>query len=559
MKKRKILVTSALPYANGPIHVGHIAGAYLPADIYVRYQRLKGNEVIYICGTDEHGVPITLTAEKEKKSPQEIVDKFYENIKNSFEGLGISFDNFSRTSLPIHYSTSQEFFLNLYHKGYVETRIIKQHYCPYCSRFLPDRYVTGDCPNCGIQARGDQCEGCGTWLEPIQLNNVRCMICQGEPEIRETKHWFFKLSSFQKKLEEWIYSQKDWKDNVINYSRGWLEKRLEDRPITRDMEWGVPVPLEEAKGKVLYVWFDAPIGYISSTKEWAQKIGQPDKWKYYWMDANTELIHFIGKDNIIFHALLFPAMMMGHENLVLPSQIPANEFLNIEGQKISTSRNWAVWIPDYLEKFPPDPLRYYIALNAPETRDCDFTWKDFQAKNNSELADILGNFIHRVIVFTHKYFQGKLPAAIKITPREETMLSRVAQFPEQVGNLLERFQLKAATREFMNLAREGNRYFDECAPWVTRKQDKEQCATTINVCLRLIATLAVIMHPFMPFTADKTCKMLNMEKLLTEISWDNAGKIALPTGHPLGRPEVLFNKIEDSMIEEEIEKLGQPA
>ncbi|MCK4966121.1 methionine--tRNA ligase, partial [bacterium] len=480
MKKERYLVTSALPYANGPIHLGHIAGAYLPADIFVRYQRMKKQDVIFICGTDEHGVPITITAKNENSTPQQVVDKYYKIQKTSFEQLGISFDNFSRTSYKLHYETSQEIFLTLYKKNYLAEKKIKQFYCTHDKMFLSDRYVEGICPHCQTPgARGDQCEACGKWIEQTTLTEPQCKLCGNAPEIRETKHWFFKFGEFQDKLKKWINAKKDWKENVINFCNGWFNEGLQDRAVTRDLDWGIPVPLDEAKGKVLYVWFDAPIGYISSTKEWAQKKGDPDLWKKYWMNENTKLIHFIGKDNIVFHAIFFPAMLMGCGDYVIPENVPANEFLNIEGSKLSTSKNYAVWLNDYLDKFPPDPLRYCLSTILPESKDSDFSWKTLQARNNYELADILGNFINRTFIFAQKYFDNKIPQPSELRQEDRAMLETCRKSYGTVGGYIEKYQMRNAVKEMMDVARAANKYFNDEGPWKTVKDDKERCAATI--------------------------------------------------------------------------------
>lgn len=548
----KILVTSALPYANGEIHLGHLAGAYLPADIYVRYQRLKGRDIIFICGSDEHGVPITVAAEKEKVSPQVIVDRYHNSIKKSFEQFGCSFDNYSRTSLPLHHKTAQEFFLKIYQKGYIYPKTISQFFCHKCNMFLADRYVTGICPHCNNdKARGDQCEICGRWLEPYQLKEPKCKTCGTTPEVRETTHYFFRLSQFQKTLEEWIRSQKHWKDNVKKFCEGWFAQGLEDRAITRDISWGVKVPLKEAENKVLYVWFDAPIGYISSTKEWAEKIGKPDLWKDYWLDSNTKLIHFIGKDNIVFHAIVWPAMLLAHGDYILPAEIPANEFLNLEGRKLSTSENWAVWLPDYLKEFEPDPLRYALAVNLPENRDVDFAWRDFLSRNNNELADILGNFVNRVTTFISKNYNGEIPLANELTESENELLIKIKETTEKVGSLIEIFQIKDAIRELMTLPSLGNRYFDYQAPWLRYKQNRIKCDTTINVCARIIASLSILLEPFLPFTAEKIKKLIRTDNK----NWDSA--INPQFSNTLGPISILFPKIEESIIIAQIEKLGK--
>jgi len=556
--EQKYLVTSALPYANGPIHLGHLAGAYLPADIYVRYLRLKGRDVVFICGSDEHGVPITITAEKEGVTPKEVVDRYYSLHKQVFEKMGIGFDNFSRTSLKLHHRTAQEFFLRLYRKGLLREKTIEQFYCPRCRRFLADRYVEGTCPFCEAKgARGDQCEACGKWLEPIQLVDPACIICGSTPVIQKTRHWFLPLGEFQDKIKRWLDTKTHWKPNVINFCYGWFKEGLEDRAVTRDLNWGVPVPLKDARGKVLYVWFDAPIGYISSTKEWAIKTGQPDRWKDYWLDPETKLVHFIGKDNIVFHAVVWPAILMGRGEYILPSEIPANEFLNIEGRKISTSKNYAVWLDEYLEKFPPDPLRYCLAANAPETKDADFSWRDFQARNNSELADIIGNFANRTLAFTERYFKSKVPSPEEYNGLDQEMINRLSQIPRTMGDCFEAFEVRRACREFMDLARFANKYFNDKEPWRTRREAPGVCRTTLYLCLEALRTLAIVMHPLMPFSAEKLWRMLNLEGKVEEQSWDKAGELSLRPNHRIGDPEILFPKIPDNMIEEEIEKLNR--
>ncbi|MFC1562990.1 methionine--tRNA ligase [candidate division KSB1 bacterium] len=556
MGKERYLVTSALPYANGPIHLGHLAGAYLPADIFVRYQRLKSRDILFICGTDEHGVPITITAEKEGVSPKDIVDKYYQIQKESFEKIGISFDNFSRTSYKLHHETSQDFFLNLYKKNYLTEKVIRQFYCTHCKRFLSDRYVEGICPHCKKPgARGDQCESCGKWLEQTKLIEPKCKICGNTPEIRKTKHWFLKFGEFQEKLKKWIDSKKDWKENVINFCNGWFKEGLQERAVTRDLEWGVPVPLDNADGKVLYVWFDAPLGYISSTKELSQKLGKPDLWKKYWLDKNTKLIHFIGKDNIVFHAIFFPAMLMGYGGYVLQDNVPANEFLNLEGNKLSTSKNYAVWLDDYLKKFSPDPLRYCLASILPETKDTDFSWKDFQARNNFELADIIGNFINRTLTFAERFFENKIPSPENLTETDKKMLETSHEAFKLISEYIEKYQIRNAVKELTNVARTANKYFNDEEPWKTVKENKNRCGTTIYVCIQVVGYLAELMNPFMPFSSEKIWKILNVNLKTKSLKWgDKIGDI-LPPSHTLGKPEILFRKIEDSEIEPEIEKL----
>jgi len=499
---KRILVTAALPYANGPIHLGHLAGAYLPADIYVRYQRLKGRDVLYICGSDEHGVPITITAEKEGITPQQVVDKYHYMNKESFERFGMSFDNYSRTSLPLHHQTAQEFFLELYKKGILKEKTTKQLYCEKDRMFLADRYVEGICPVCGSPgARGDQCEKCGSWLEQTDLIEPKCKICGSTPVIRDTSHWYLPLGEFQKKLEEWMGTKTDWKENVKHYVYSWFKEGLQDRAVTRDLHWGVKVPIPEAEGKVIYVWFDALLGYISSTKEWAQKIGQPEKWREYWQDPDTRLIHFIGKDNIVFHCIVFPAMLMAwnegrsDEIYVLPDNVPANEFLNLEGKKLSTSRNYAVWLNEYLEKFEPDPLRYALASILPETKDTDFSWKEFQARNNNELADILGNFVNRTLTFAKKNFDNRVPERFELEEIDKELIAKLKEHVDKIANNYENFRIRDGVFETMNLARFANKYFNDTEPWRMIKENPRRASTTINLCLQLVRALAILFAP----------------------------------------------------------------
>ncbi len=554
--EQKLLVTAALPYANGPLHVGHLAGAYIPADVFVRYQRLKGSNVLFICGSDEHGVPIKIRADREGITPQEVIDRYHGMMRKSFQGIGLGFDNYSRTSLPLHHKISQEFFLTLNRKGFVTEKSVQQYHCNTCGRFLPDRYIEGECPHCHQDgARGDQCESCGRWLEPEQLIDPKCKECGSCPEMQSTKHWYFRLSEFQGKLEEWQASKSDWKSNVREFCSGWFQEGLTDRPITRDIDWGVPVPLPDAEGKVLYVWFDAPIGYISSSVEWAQKQGQPELWREYWFDPNTRLIHFIGKDNIVFHAIVWPATLMAHGDFVLPDHIPANEFLNIEGEKLSTSRNWAVWVDEYLDVFPPDPLRYYLEANAPESKDADFGWKDFQAHNNNELADVLGNLINRCLSFTEKNFDNRVPPACKPEDADRAVLDAIAHSAQTIAAALESFQVRRAVNEMMDLARTGNKYFNDSAPWKALKTDRERCGTILNTTLQLLASLAVLMEPFLPFSAEKLWQMLNGSGSHREQCWNAIQDLRLADSHPLGKREILFEKIEDGIIEEQVAKL----
>jgi methionyl-tRNA synthetase len=558
---QKILVTAALPYANGPIHLGHLAGAYLPADIYVRYQRLKGRDVIYICGSDEHGVPITITAEKEGITPQQVVDKYHYMNKESFEKFGMSFDNYSRTSLPLHHQTAQEFFLELYKKGILKEKTTKQLYCENDKMFLADRYVEGICPVCGSPgARGDQCEKCGSWLEQTDLIEPKCKICGSTPIIKDTSHWYLPLGDFQKRLEEWISTKTHWKENVKQYVQSWFREGLQDRAVTRDLHWGVKVPIEGVQGKVIYVWFDALLGYISSTKEWAQKIGQPEKWREYWQNPETRLIHFIGKDNIVFHCIVFPAMLMAwndgrDDKFILPDNVPANEFLNLEGKKLSTSRNYAVWLNEYLEKFEPDPLRYALASILPETKDTDFSWREFQARNNNELADILGNFVNRTLTFAKKYFENKVPEIFELENIDNEMISKLKEYADKIAENYENFKIRDGVFETMNLARHANKYFNDTEPWRTIKENPRRASTTINICLQTVRALAILFEPVLPFSARKIWKMLNLNDDIVKSGWDSAYQLSLKPGHQLGEPEILFRKIEDSEIEEEIKKL----
>lgn len=556
----KILVTSALPYANGPIHLGHLAGAYLPADIFVRYQRLKGSEVVYICGSDEHGVPIMLRARDEGKSPQEIVDRYHAVIKKSFEKVGMSFDYYGRTSAPMHHQTSQDFFRRLDEKNEFVLKKEKHLYDPEAGMFLADRFVRGTCPKCGYEdAYGDQCENCGTSLSPNDLINPRSAITNAKPVLKETKHWYLSLEKYQPMLEKWIDAHGDWKPNALGQIRSWFKDGLRDRAMTRDLPWGVQIPEDvaekagiDAKGKVLYVWFDAPIGYISATREWAEQKGDPELWKKYWQEEDTRLIHFIGKDNIVFHCIIFPLMLKLHGEYVLPENVPANEFLNLEGGKLSTSRNYAVWLDDYLKKFDPDSLRYVLASIMPETRDSDFSWKDFQARHNNELADILGNFVNRTFTFAHKYFDGKVPLAGEYGDLDNELVNKLKQAPQASGNLINTHQYKNYVREVMDLARFANKYFNDKEPWKTRKENPADCATTIQLCLQTVASLSILLHPLIPFSAAKMRRLLNIGD---DLNWDDAGTLLLKHNHTVEKPQILFSKIEDSAIQPELDRL----
>lgn len=564
MDKEKIIVTSALPYANGPIHLGHLSGAYLPADIYVRYKRLLGSNIIFICGSDEHGVPITITADKEGITPKEVIDRFHNINKQAFEQFGMSFDIYSRTSLPIHHETSKEFFLNFYKQGILNEKKSLQFYDEKAKMFLPDRYVEGTCPNCGNeQARSDECENCGALYDPADLKNPKSKITGQTPVLKETSHYFFPLGKYQSRLEEYVAQMSKkygWKDNVLQYCRGWFKDGLQDRAITRDLDWGVQVPLDDAQGKVLYVWFEAVLGYISATKELSRIKGDENLWKKYWQDTNTKYVAFIGKDNIVFHTIIFPSMLMAwndanSDKYVLPQNVPANEFLNFEGKKFSKSRNWGIDVIDFLKLFPADPLRYCLAANLPENRDTDFYWKEFQSRNNGELADILGNFVNRTFTFVHKHFEGKVPEKGELKPIDQEILNLLSGYPKKVSDLFEKYKIKDGVAEIMNLARAGNKYFNDSEPWKSVKSDKEQCATTINLSLQIIYTLAELFYPVIPFSSEKLFKMLNA----APTDWFKSGEENLKAGHVLNKAEILFTKIEDGVIEKQMSQLGSTA
>ena len=554
-KYKRYTVTSALPYANGPIHIGHLAGVYVPADIYVRYLRSKGTEVLFIGGSDEHGVPITIKAQQQGISPQEIVDKYHTIIKKSFEDFGISFDVYSRTSAPIHHETASEFFTTLYKKGEFVEKTSMQYYDADNKQFLADRYITGICPRCSYEkAYGDQCENCGTSLSPAELINPRSSLTGNIPVQKETKHWYLPLDKYQDWLNEWIVKghKDDWKPNVYGQCKSWLDHGLQPRAVTRDLNWGVEVPLKDTEGKVLYVWFDAPIGYISATREWAEEHGKD--WKPWWKDEESRLIHFIGKDNIVFHCIIFPSMLKHEGSYILPDNVPAFEFLNLENDKISTSRNWAVWLHEYLEEFPgkQDVLRYTLTANAPETKDNDFTWKDFQAKNNSELLAIFGNFVNRTLVLTHKYFDGKVPEIDDLTNEDKKVAEEIRTFPSRIGGSLDAFRFRESQAEMMNLARLGNKYLTDSEPWKVFKDDPDRVKTILNISLQICANLAVLCEPFLPFTARKLTAMLNMDTL----HWNDAGNPEiLPAGHQLNKAEYLFERIDDKVIDTQVQKL----
>lgn len=552
---KRYTVTSALPYANGPIHIGHLAGVYVPADIFVRYLRLKGEEVIFIGGSDEHGVPITIKARQQGVAPQQIVDKYHEIIKRSFKDFGISFNVYSRTSAPVHHETAAEFFKTLYDKGEFLEKSSEHYYDEEAGHFLADRYITGTCPHCGFEkAYGDQCENCGTSLSPADLIEPKSALSGNKPVLKETKHWYLPLDKYEDWLREWILDghKDDWKSNVYGQCKSWIDQGLQPRAVTRDLDWGVQVPIKGADGKVLYVWFDAPIGYISATKEWAQETGKD--WKIWWKDPESRMIHFIGKDNIVFHCIIFPSMLQHEGSYILPDNVPAFEFLNLENDKISTSRNWAVWLHEYLEEFPgkQDVLRYVLTANAPETKDNDFTWKDFQAKNNNELLAIYGNFVNRTLVLTKKYFEGKVPEITELSTLDKEVIAEIATFPGRIEKSLDNFRFREALGEMMNLARLGNKYLTDTEPWKIFKTDPERVKTILNVSLQICANLTVVSAPFLPFTADKLRGMLNMDKL----TWNEAGHAELlAAGHQLNKPEFLFEKIEDSIIEQQVQKL----
>ena len=550
-KFRRTMVTAALPYANGPVHIGHLAGVYVPADIYVRYLRLKGEDVVFVGGSDEHGVPITIKAKKEGVTPQDIVDRYHKIIKESFEGLGISFDVYSRTTSKIHAQTASDFFKKLYDKGEFVEKTTMQYYDEDAHQFLADRYIVGTCPHCGnTRAYGDQCEACGTSLNATDLIDPKSAITGNVPVLRETKHWYLPLDKWEPRLRQWILEEhKEWRPNVYGQCKSWLDLGLQPRAVSRDLDWGVPVPVEGAEGKVLYVWFDAPIGYISNTKELL-----PDDWEKYWKDKDSRIVHFIGKDNIVFHCIIFPAMLMADGSYQLPDNVPANEFLNLEGDKISTSRNWAVWLNEYLEDLPgkQDVLRYVLTANAPETRDNDFTWKDFQARNNNELVAILGNFVNRTLVLTHKYFDGIVPACGELTDYDRASLNEFADVKATLEKYLDTFRFRDAQKEAMNLARIGNKYLADTEPWKLAKTDMARVATILNLSLQITANLAIAFEPFLPFMSKKLRTILGMH----EFSWNALGSVdILSAGATIGQPELLFEKIGDEVVEAQVKKL----
>ena len=550
-KFNRTLVTAALPYANGGVHIGHLAGVYVPADIYTRYLRLKGREVLYVCGSDEHGVPITIRARKEGCTPQDVVDRYHKLIKESFEGFGISFDVYSRTSSETHHKTAADFFRRLYDKGEFVERESEQYYDEEAQTFLADRYITGECPHCHAEgAYGDQCEKCGTALSPTELINPKSAVSGSKPVLRKTKHWYLPLDKHQAWLEPWITEQhREWRSNVMGQCKSWFDMGLQPRAVSRDLDWGIPVPVEGADGKVLYVWFDAPIGYISNTKELL-----PDTWEKWWKQPDTRLVHFIGKDNIVFHCIVFPAMLKAEGSYILPDNVPSNEFLNLEDDKISTSRNWAVWLHEYLVDMPgkQDVLRYVLTANAPETKDNNFTWRDFQARNNNELVAVYGNFVNRALQLTKKYYDGIVPAAGTLTEYDLETIREFRGVKEQVEKLIEEFRFRDAQKEAMNLARIGNKYLADSEPWKVIKTDPKRVKTVINLSLQLVANLAIAFEPFLPFSSERLRGMLNVKRP----EWDRLGSTdLLPEGHQLNEPALLFEKIEDAVIEAQIQKL----
>jgi methionyl-tRNA synthetase len=555
----RILVTAALPYANGYLHLGHLAGAYLPADMYVRFQRSMKRDVLFVCGSDEHGVAITVSAEAEKTTPQAIVDRYHPANKSTFADFGMSFDNYSRTTLPLHHETAQDVFSEFHKRGILREKTDTQLYCENDKMFLADRYVEGTCPKCKYtQARGDQCENCGTWLNQTDLIDPKCKICGTTPVVRETSHWYFPLGQYQSRLEEYIKERNErdgWKENVLRYCESWFKDGLQDRAVSRDLSWGVAVPVKGYEKKVIYVWFDAVLGYISSSREWAMKLGKPDEWKKYWQSQGTKYVAFIGKDNIVFHCIVFPAMLMAwndgaKSHYVLPENVPANEFLNLEGQKFSKSRNWAIDVRDFLRYFPADLLRYTLAVNLPESRDSDFYFKDFQARTNNELANILGNFVNRTFTFTEKNYGGVVPPKGTPGPLDMEIIASVKETPAKIGELYEHYRFRDAVLESMNLARRANKYFNDSEPWDTAKSNPGQCATTLNVSLQIIRSLAILLEPVIPTLSQSMWKMLNLEGSPGGAGWESAEQLVLQDGHRLNKSEILVAKIEDKKLEE---------
>ncbi len=557
---KRYTITAALPYTNGPVHIGHLSGVYVPADIYARFQRLQQKDVVFVCGSDEHGVPITLKAKKEGISPQQVVDKYHAIIKKSFEDFGITFDNYSRTSAKVHHETASEFFSKLYEDGKFIEEVTEQLYDADANQFLADRFVIGTCPKCGNEeSYGDQCENCGTSHNATDLINPKSAITGATPSMKETRHWFLPLDQYEPWLREWIVEghKNDWKTNVYGQCKSWINDGLRPRAVTRDLDWGIPVPVKGAEGKVLYVWFDAPIGYISATKEWAEREGKD--WKPYWKDEESKLLHFIGKDNIVFHCIIFPSMLKAEGSYILPNNVPANEFLNLEGNKISTSKNWAVWLHEYLEDFPnqQDVLRYVLTANAPETKDNDFTWSDFQARNNNELVAVFGNFINRVVVLTNKYYNGVVPEASAYNDVDRTVLNELQAYPSVISSSIERYRFREAQMELMNVARLGNKYLADEEPWKTIKTDEERTKTVMFVALQIASALAVLSEPFLPFTSEKLKDILQHNKLSSAPNWTDLSKsdVLLPKDHSIGKGELLFSKIEDNQIQAQLDKL----
>ncbi|WP_121665925.1 methionine--tRNA ligase [Mesonia aquimarina] len=555
---KRYTITAALPYTNGPIHIGHLAGVYVPADIYTRYLKKMGKDVVFVCGSDEHGVPITIKAKKEGVTPQDIVDKYDGIIRKSFQEFGINFDNYSRTSSETHHKTASAFFKKLYEEGKFIEEVTDQLYDEEAKQFLADRFVVGTCPKCGFEeSYGDQCEKCGTSHNATDLINPKSAITGAKPILKQTRHWFLPLDQYEPWLKEWILKEhkKDWKSNVYGQCKSWIDDGLRPRAVTRDLDWGIPVPVEGGDGKVLYVWFDAPIGYISATKEWAER--ENTDWEKYWRDEDTKLVHFIGKDNIVFHCIIFPTMLKAEGSYILPDNVPANEFLNLEGNKLSTSRNWAVWLHEYLEDFPgkEDVLRYVLTANAPETKDNDFTWKDFQQRNNSELVAIFGNFINRVVVLTNKYYDGKIPAPAELNEIDQQTLAELKAYPAVISSSIEKYRFREAQAEMMNVARLGNKYLADEEPWKTFKTDKERTQTVMYVALQIASALATLSEPFLPFTSKKLSKILNLGDAV--YSWDDISteKALLKEGHQIGKAELLFAKVEDDEIQKQLDKL----
>ena len=557
MNKKRFTITAALPYANGPIHIGHLAGAYVPADIYSRYLKLKGNDVVFICGSDEHGAAIPIRAKKEGVSPQEIIDKYHFMIKDSFLEFGISFDNYSRTSSKIHHKTASDFFIELNQKNIFVEKESEQLFDAKENQFLADRFIVGECPKCGYkEAYGDQCESCGSSLNATDLINPKSKLSGNKPVYKKTKHWFLPLNNFESFLKKWflVDNEKTWKTNVFGQVKSWINEGLKPRAITRDLDWGIPVPLEGAEDKVLYVWFDAPIGYISATKEWAKSKNKD--WEPYWKDSETELVHFIGKDNIVFHCIIFPSILKASEKFILPKNVPANEFLNLEGKKISTSKNWAIWLHEYLIDFPgmQDTLRYTLTSNAPENKDNDFTWKDFQAKNNNELVAIFGNFINRVVVLTHKYYEGNCPKMSLINEVDEKILNEIYSYPKKIGDLIETYKFREAVNTLIDLARLGNKYLADEEPWkLIKTEDFERVKTIMNIALQLSAVLTIVCEPFLPNTALKLRNILNLE--ITD--WESISKYKPILLSKINKGELIFRKIEDEEIELQLQKLNE--